>query len=288
MTGFARREGTDGAASWTWELKTVNGKGLDLRVRVPTGNEAMEAAARSTVSKVLTRGNVTVNLSMRRGEMPLVLQINHEILDQVLALSGELQQRGAAPASADGLLGLRGVVETVEEEEDEAIQEAREGRMLRDLGEAIHQLLSVRHAEGARLAELADEQLERVSELVGQARACAGAQPEVIRERLQKQISELLEGGTIPEERLAQEVALMAAKADVREELDRTEAHVDAARHLLADGGPVGRRLDFVCQEFNREVNTLCSKAADIELTRVGLELKSVIEQLREQIQNIE
>jgi uncharacterized protein (TIGR00255 family) len=288
MTGFARREGADEAASWTWEIKTVNGKGLDLRLRVPTGAEAIEAAARSALSKVLARGNVTANLTIRRGELPVSLKINRDILEQVLALAAELRERGAAPASSDGLLSLRGVVEAVEEEEDEAVRERREERILRDFGEAVHQLLSVRYAEGARLVRLTSDQLDRVANLAKRARECAGAQPRVIRERLQQQIADLVADTAVSEDRLAQEVAILAAKADVREELDRTVAHVEAARQLLGEGGPIGRRLDFLCQEFNREANTLCSKSADIELTRLGLEMKSVIEQLREQVQNIE
>jgi uncharacterized protein (TIGR00255 family) len=288
MTGFARREGVDVVAAWTWEIKSVNGKGLDLRVRVPTGCEAVETVARSTLSKVLSRGNVTANLTVRHGELPMTLKINRDILDQVLALASDLQSRGAAPATSDGLLSLRGVVEAVEEEEDDATRSAREDRMLRDLGEAVHQLLSVRYAEGARLAELALEQLSLVSELAERARACSGAQPQVIHERLQQQVADLVGDAGVSEDRLAQEVAILATKADVREELDRMAAHVDAARQLLAEGGPIGRRLDFLCQELNREANTLCSKSADVEMTRLGLEIKSVVEQLREQIQNIE
>jgi uncharacterized protein (TIGR00255 family) len=218
----------------------------------------------------------------------MTLKINRDILDQVLALASDLQSRGAAPATSDGLLSLRGVVEAVEEEEDDATRSAREDRMLRDLGEAVHQLLSVRYAEGARLAELALEQLSLVSELAERARACSGAQPQVIHERLQQQVADLVGDAGVSEDRLAQEVAILATKADVREELDRMAAHVDAARQLLAEGGPIGRRLDFLCQELNREANTLCSKSADVEMTRLGLEIKSVVEQLREQIQNIE
>jgi len=290
MTGFARRDGGDAAASWTWEVKSVNGRSLDLRARLPQGSESLDPAVRGAVNAACTRGNVQVNLSMKRGTAPLQLQVNEALLQQVLDLMAKLEaQTAAAPPRLDGILGLRGVLEAVEEEESPEQQAERLAELQSDLEAAMAALVTMRAAEGARLLGLARGHLDEIERLSAAARACAALQPETLRQRLKEQIALLLGESTgVSEERLTQELAILAGKADVREELDRLAAHVEAARELLDQGGAVGRKLDFLCQEFNREANTLCSKSADVELTRIGLDLKSAIEQLREQVQNIE
>jgi uncharacterized protein (TIGR00255 family) len=290
MTGFARREGGDDTLTWTWEAKSVNGRGLEVRCRMPSGMEALEAKVRAAVPKVCARGNVTVALNVDRGDRGLRLQVNRQVLAEVVQLTRELREEiDAAPPRLDGLLAVRGVLETVEEREDEAVREAREARMAEELSALLDDLAESRRLEGGRLKETALAHLDHIAELTRQARACAAAQPDARRERLRRQVAELVGAQSgINEGRLAQEAALSASKADVREELDRLAAHDAAARELLEGGGAVGRRLDFLCQELNREANTLCSKAQDVELTRIGLALKNAVEQLREQVQNIE
>lgn len=290
MTGFARRDGGDEAASWTWEVKSVNGRSLDMRARLPQGYESLDPAVRSAVSAACARGNVQVNLSIKRGSAPLQLQVNQELLEQVIDLVTDLARRTkAAPPTVDGLLGLRGVLEAVEEEESPERQEARLEALQADLEAALAALVDMRAQEGMRLQQLARGHIDEIERLAKAARSCAASQPEALRQRLKEQLAVLLEENTgVSEDRLAQELAILTGKADVREELDRLAAHVEAARELLDRGGAIGRKLDFLCQEFNREANTLCSKSADVELTRIGLDLKSAIEQLREQVQNIE
>ena len=290
MTGFARRDGGDATVSWTWEIKSVNGRSLDVRARLPQGYESLDPVVRSAVTAACSRGNVQVNLSLKRGSAPLQLQVNEELLQQVIDLMAKLETRTqAAPPRLDGILALRGVLEAVEEEESPEHQAARLAVLQGDLEAALEALLAMRAAEGTRLLGLARGHVDEIERLAAAARSCAATQPETLRQRLKEQLALLLaEGSGVAEERLAQELALLAGKADVREELDRLTAHVEAARELLDQGGAVGRKLDFLCQEFNREANTLCSKSADVELTRIGLDLKSSIEQLREQIQNIE
>lgn len=290
MTGFARRDGADETASWTWEVKSVNGRSLDVRARLPAGYENLDPAVRSAVAAACTRGNLQVNLTIKRGSAPLQLQVNETLLEQVLLLMDKLENRTtAAPPRLDGILALRGILEAVEEEETAERQAARLESLQGDLEAVLASLVAMRAAEGARLLELARGHLDRIERLAGAARTCAATQPETLRRRFREQLALLLEENTgVAEERLAQELAILAGKADVREELDRLAAHVEAARELLARGGAIGRKLDFLCQEFNREANTLCSKSADVELTRIGLDLKSTIEQLREQVQNIE
>ncbi|MEQ8354120.1 MAG: YicC/YloC family endoribonuclease [Kiloniellaceae bacterium] len=290
MTGFARRDGGDEVASWTWEVKSVNGRSLDLRARLPAGYESLDPAVRKAVAAVCVRGNVQINLTIKRGNAPLQLQVNEDLLQQVLDLMASLESRTeAAPPRLDGLLGLRGILEAVEEEESAERQAERLKALEGDLALVLEALATMRAAEGARLLDLARGHLSEIERLAKAAGSCAATQPETLRLRLKEQLALVVAENTgVSEDRLAQELALLAGKADVREELDRLAAHVEAARELLDQGGAVGRKLDFLCQEFNREANTLCSKSADVELTRIGLDLKSSIEQLREQIQNIE
>jgi uncharacterized protein (TIGR00255 family) len=290
MTGFARHEGGDGTLSWAWELKSVNGKNLDLRCRVPSGYEALEVAARAAAQAQLARGNLQLSLTVNRGQAPVKLQVNRQILDQLLGLMREMESEvRAEPPRLDGLLAVRGVLEVVEEEDTKEQMDQRTAAMKADLVLALEALTAMRRAEGQRLKTMADGHLAEIERLTAAAGETAAARPEALRARLKAQVEELLEAApALPEDRLAQEAAVLAAKADVREELDRLNAHVAAAHDLLAEGKAIGRRLDFLCQELNREANTLCSKSQDVALTRIGLDLKAAVDQLREQIQNIE
>ncbi|MEE9480415.1 MAG: YicC/YloC family endoribonuclease [Kiloniellales bacterium] len=293
MTGFARREGGDARVTWSWEIKSVNGRSLDVRCRVPSGHERLEAAARAALPKACARGNVSIALSVGRGDVAPGLRVNRDLLDQVIALAGELETSlgsgRVAPPRLDGLLAIRGVLETANEDEPAEETAAREAAMQGDLEAALDDLVAARRSEGTHLKAAVEAHLTTVETLTAAAAACAATQPDALRERLKTQVEALLDSvPALSEDRLAQEAALLIARGDVREELDRLGAHVAAARALLAEGGTVGRRLDFLCQEFNREANTLCSKSSDVGLTRIGLDLKSAIEQLREQVQNIE
>ncbi len=288
MTGFARVDGHGDGFSWTFEAKSVNGRSLDLRCRLPSGFDSVEAAARAEVPKRLARGNVNLTLTVNRTQAVSQLRINRELLAQVLELAREIEGAGAAPPRLDSLLAVRGIIEPVEEDEAEA-RERVEAALKGDLTVLIDQLVHNRLGEGNRLAVVLNGHLDEITRLVDSAGACASAQPEALREKLRAQVAAIL--GSFPalsEDRLAQEAAILIGKADIREELDRLRAHIQAARDMMAEGGAIGRRFDFLCQEFNREANTLCSKSADVELTRIGLSLKAAIEQLREQVQNIE
>ena len=288
MTGFARAEAVSGDRQWVWELRSVNGRGLDIRCRLPNGYDALDSIVRAAVAERCRRGNVSVNLTENRQQRPR-LSVNREALDQVLAMVAELKDNAeiaAAPPRLDGLLALPGVIERVDEEADPA---SAIEHLTRRLNEALDALKTMRLAEGARLVALASAHIVEIVRLTEAARRIAATQPGAIAERLRLQLEALLGQSPLPgPDRLAQEAALLAAKADVREELDRLAAHIGAVRSLIQAGGAIGRKFDFLCQEFNREANTLCSKAADVELTRLGLDLKVAIEQLREQVQNIE
>jgi len=291
MTGFARASAARGTFGWTWEVRSVNGRGLDVRCRMPAGYEVLESEVRTRVDRQLARGNVSVTLRVEGVAGELKVRVNEAVLAQLCRAAQELQARlPAAGLSADGLLAQRGVVEIGEAEEEESTREAREREMLSSFDTALAELAAVRRREGDRLSRVLGDQLAAMEALVETAGAAAAVQPEMLRQRLQTQLAALLaerpEG--LPEERVAQEVALLATKADVREELDRLKAHIAAARELIAGETAAGRRLDFLAQEFNREANTLLSKSADLELTRLGLDLKASIDQLREQAQNIE
>jgi len=290
MTGFARAEGQVDGLTWVWELKSVNGKSLDLRLRVPPGFDALELPLRTSVTQQLKRGAISANLQVTRASGGTGLRINREALAAVMAAMREVAAEiDAEPPRLDGLLAIRGVLETGEEIEDPNAREGREKKLLESWDEALKKLAQMRLGEGKRLVAVLETRLGEISALLGEAEASAATQPEALKARLKAQIAQLLDAvPALPEERIAQELALLAAKADVREELDRLQAHIEAAHGLLREGGAVGRRFDFLCQEFNREANTLCSKSTDLGLTRVGLALKAAIEQLREQVQNIE
>ncbi|HUB97296.1 MAG TPA: YicC/YloC family endoribonuclease [Stellaceae bacterium] len=290
MTGFARAEGQTDGLTWVWEIKSVNGRALDMRFRLPPGLDALEPPLRASLAQRLKRGAVSAALTVARATRGTGIRINRDALAAVLSIAREIAgDVETVPPSLDGLLAIKGVIETDEGPEDESQREQRQAALLAGWEEALGRLAAVRLAEGARLEPVLAARLKEITDLVAEAEASAAAQPEALRARMKAQIADLLQASpALSEERLAQEAALIAAKADVREELDRLSAHVGAARALLAEGDAIGRRFDFLCQEFNREANTLCSKSADIGLTRIGLALKAAIEQLREQVQNIE
>jgi uncharacterized protein (TIGR00255 family) len=290
MTGFARAAGADAHYRWTWELKTVNAKGLDLRLRLPAGFDAIEVPARAKLAAALARGACYVTLAVQRDAAPPAVRINSDVLAAlVAALEAVPRGAGIAPASLDGLLGVRGVVEVVETGDDEAALAAAQAGALASLDTAIGALVAMRRGEGAALHAVLAERLATIARLTEAADASPARTPEAIRARLAQTIA-LLAGGANPldPQRLHQEAVLLAAKADIREELDRLHAHVKAARTLIAEGGAIGRRLDFLAQEFSREANTLCAKANDASLTSIGLDLKTQVEQFREQVQNVE
>lgn len=290
MTGFARVDGGDGRMTWTWELKSVNGKGLDLRCRLPSGWDSLEQPLRQRAAARLKRGNVQVGFQYVAAQSRARPRIDAEAFAELYRQAVELAQSMKLPRPEfETILGLRGVVEVAEEADDPETREARLAAALSDFEQALGRLVADREAEGARLAAVLEGHLAEVAALVARARDLAASQPEALRRRLREQVEALLQASpALSEDRLAQEAALLATKADVREELDRLEGHVEAARALLAEGQGAGRRLDFLCQEFGREANTLCSKAADIELTRLGLDLKATIDRLKEQVQNLE
>jgi uncharacterized protein (TIGR00255 family) len=289
MTGFARSAGARGGTSWHWEVRSVNGRGLDIRLRLPAGYETLEPRIREMVARRLARGSITISLNVQR-EAASELRLNETVLRQALAAVEHIRASGDFdPPRPDGLLGVRGVIETVEPTESEEETDARLRAMLESLDVAISGVIGARLEEGARLEAVVSAQLVAIDELTDRVSASPARSPELIRARLKEQIAKLMDAtSTLDEARLYQEAALLAQRADVEEELKRLKAHVAAARDLIASSEPVGRKLDFLAQEFNREANTLCSKANDVEITRLGLELKAVIDQMREQVQNIE
>jgi uncharacterized protein (TIGR00255 family) len=288
MTGFARAEGETDSIAWVWEVKSVNSRALDLRLRLPPGFEEIEPRLRAALARHVRRGNISATLSITR-LMPPTIRVNREMLGQIVGLMRELgSEIDAAPPRLDGLIGLRGIIETVEDESDTVVAARRETVAV-GWSLALDRLVAARGEEGARLFDVLSEEHRELAALVERAAGCAAAQPAAIRARLEALLGELSGlAPAIPAERVAQELALLVTRADVREELDRLRAHIAQAGELLERGEAVGRQLDFLCQELNREANTLCSKSTDIELTRLGLALKSAIEQFREQVQNLE
>ncbi len=291
MTGYARIESSSEQCSWVWEARGVNGKGLDVRLRLPAGFDTMEPEVRERVKQRLQRGNIQLSLSIEWLRKGGAYEINEEVLDGYIALLPQLSEKvpGLKAASLDGLLSLKGVIEPRDENVSDDERAALQTLLLGDLDETLSALLVMRAEEGARLGSVLAQQIATIEELCLAAAQSAAIRPAAIRLRLRQQVEALLEDvPTLSAERLEQEAALLMTKADISEELDRLRAHVGAADDLLKGDGAIGRKLDFLCQEFNREANTLCSKSGDVELTRIGLDLKAMIEQFREQVQNIE
>jgi uncharacterized protein (TIGR00255 family) len=290
MTGFARADGARGATVWVWEVRSVNARGLDIRVRLPAGLEALEAGVRAAAAAKLARGNLSIALTIKKSALATEVRVNEAALGQVIATLEGLRARLGAPAPrAESLLAIKGVVEVVECEESEAEAGARSAALLASLDAALEELVRVRAAEGGRLAAAIGEKLDAIDRLSAAIEAAPARSPAAVRQRLKEQIARLLEAAPALEEaRLSQEAVLLATRADISEELKRLSAHLAAARELLAASRPAGRQLDFLAQELNREANTLCAKAADADTARAGLELKVAIDQMREQVQNIE
>jgi uncharacterized protein (TIGR00255 family) len=290
MTGYARASSALDGLHWQWEIKSVNGKALDIRCRLPPGFETLDLPVRETAQRHLKRGNVQIALACDRGGADQQLAVNETVLEQVVALAEKLRERlGGAPPQVEALLALRGVVDVAGPIADEAQTTRRDKAMLDNAEEAFKSLAAMRKAEGAKLTAVIALHLERIEKLVTQARDNPARSVEAIRMRLAEQVARLMEASaSFDQDRLYQEAVLLATRADIAEEIDRLFAHIEAARRLLASNEPAGRQLDFLSQEFNREANTLCSKASDRSLTAIGLELKAVIDQMREQVQNIE
>jgi uncharacterized protein (TIGR00255 family) len=290
MTGFARRQEHCGAWRYAWEIKTVNSKGLDLRLRTPPNFDALEVKARALIAGRLARGTCFANLSAKRDDAAGVARINRPALDALLQALDDAPLRGnLRPASLDGLLAVRGIVEVIEPEDDEAQRAALEEKILATLSQTLDALVASRESEGLALAGVLNARLDKIAALAAQAEQSPARTPEAIRARLAQQVAALLGNASgLDPQRLHQEAVMLAVKADIREELDRLAAHVAGAGALLAAGGPIGRKLDFLAQELSRESNTLCAKSNDPTLTAIGLELKIEVEQWREQVQNIE
>lgn len=292
MTAFASATGTCQGYGWTWDLRSVNGKGLDLRLRLPDWIDGLEAAIRARLGSAVTRGNVNLSLRVQSEERAGQLTLNTATLEDILSAMAQVEARAMetgvtlAPATAADLLALRGVLDTTSAVQDTTgLRDA----LLQDLEPLLSSFLKMRQGEGAALAAVLSEQLEQIAALTDQAAQAADARQARMADTLRRQLARVTDhNDAVAPERVAQELAVIAVKSDVTEELDRLRAHIIAARALLEQGGPVGRKLDFLTQEFNREANTLCSKAQDSGLSAVGLQLKAVIDQMREQVQNVE
>ena len=290
MTGFARASGERQGLFWQWEIKSVNGKALDVRLRLPPGFEALETPVRAALVAAFKRGNLQVSLSISGQVARETVRLNQDILDRLVEAGEALRERiGGEPLRADVLLSIKGVVEVASAPEEEGEADARNAAMLGSFQEALKSLATARREEGDRLNAILSAQVQRIAELSDAARRNPSRTPDAIRARLAEQVSRIIEtGAPLDPDRLHQEAVIAATRADIQEELDRLNSHVEAAQALLASNDAVGRKFDFLAQEFNREANTLCSKASDRSLTAVGLDLKTVIDQLREQVQNIE
>lgn len=290
MTGFARHEGEAFNCRYVWELRSVNGKGLDVRLRLPSGFEALEHPVRKAAAAQLTRGNLQVTLSVSTIGTAIEAVVNEAALEAVIGLVDRLGDRiDARKPALDGILNIRGVLEFRDPELADADRQVRDQAVLAGFTAALGDLKAMRLSEGAALAKILTGQIDRIEELTHKVETDPSRTPEAIRARLAEQVAALMDtGAPLDRERLHMEAALIATKADLREEIDRLKAHVDAARALVEGDGAAGRRLDFLAQEFNRETNTICSKSNAASVTAVGLDLKVLIDQFREQVQNLE
>lgn len=290
MTGFARASGSSNGYEWAWEIKSVNGKGFDARVRVPSVVDGLDIQARKQLAGRFKRGSLSVNLALVRGGDSANLSLNRDALSALMEIAAEFNDApGVQPATLDGLLAIRGVLETGADELSDEERQSLGSDLLAGLDQAAEALEQARGEEGEALKAVLLGFIDDIETLSGKARECDAARPQAIRDRLAAKIDDLVAAeNALAPERLDQEVALLAVKADIREELDRLAAHIKSARELLESSEAVGRRMDFLAQEFNREANTLCSKSGDVALTKIGLDLKAAIDQFREQLQNVE
>jgi uncharacterized protein (TIGR00255 family) len=288
MTGFARADGSDQGVRWYWEVKSVNGRGLDIRVRLPQGHDQLEPKVREAVARRFVRGSLTVNLTTQRDVGAVDVRVNEAALAQLLRAAEDVRRlTGGPPPSAEGLLALRGVLEV--SEADASLNAGVAAAMLTSLEQALQMLADARAAEGQRLTSVINAHIDEIERLTRQVQTSPSRSADAIRSRLQEQVAKLMDASsTLDPVRLHQEAILLATRSDVEEEVQRLTAHVASARALMSERQPAGRKLDFLAQEFNREANTLTSKAIDMEIARAGLALKTVIDQLREQVQNIE
>jgi uncharacterized protein (TIGR00255 family) len=290
MTGFGRADGVHGALRWHWEARSVNGRGLDVRLRLPPGYEGLEQRAREAVSQRAARGSITINLVVQRDTAPLEIRLNERAVEQVHRAVERLQAlTGASAPTADAYLTVRGVLEFGEPIESETETKARDDAVIASLAVALDALLAARLAEGDRLGAALEAHIALIEARTAAIAASPSRTPDAIARRLGEQIARLA-GATsaLDPDRLHQEAMLLATRADIEEELERLRSHLAAARDLIASREPAGRKLDFLTQEFNREANTLCAKSSDSEITRLGLDIKAAVDQLREQVQNIE
>jgi uncharacterized protein (TIGR00255 family) len=291
MTGFARADGSTDGLSWIWESRSVNGRGLDVRLRLPPGYEALEIPARDAVAKRFARGSISLSLSIEKQQTNGTIRLNEQVLADVIKAADRVSTlSGATKPDAAQLLMIKGVLETSDQAtEDAAARASREKTILQSLEVALDKLGDARRAEGARLGGVIHDQISQIEQLAATVRASPSRAPEAVMTRLKDAIARLVDTtAALDDQRLHQEAVLIATRADVEEELQRLSAHVAAARDILVERGSVGRKLDFLAQEFNREANTLCSKANAVDITRLGLQLKTVIDQFREQVQNVE
>jgi uncharacterized protein (TIGR00255 family) len=290
MTGFARSHDASGAYAFEWELRSVNAKGFDLRLRLPPGWDSVEPIVRKRATETLARGTVYGNLTVKRADAAPVIRVNEDVLASVMKVAADLSAKLAAPPpTVDGILAIKGVLEVSEADESETERQAAESAVLKAFDQALAGLVEMRHREGTSLQQILSIRMDEIAALAQRADTAPGRRAEAVKARLSEQIALLMDSAErFDADRLHQEALMIAAKADIREELDRIASHVAQARELIRKGGAVGRRLDFLAQEFNREVNTTCSKSNDLELTNIGLEMKNVVEQFREQVQNLE
>jgi uncharacterized protein (TIGR00255 family) len=288
MTGYARAEGVHDGGAWLWEIKSVNGRGLDVRCRLGPGFDRLEPEVRRRAAAVLARGSVSATLHYTPDPSRRTVTVNRDLVRSILDAAADVAGDAGSNPSLDAVFTIPGVVEVSEAGSSEGARDALDVALLSGLDDALAGLQRARRDEGGRIAAVLEAQIGEMSGLLDRAAAAAAAQPGVIRERLRGRIADVLEPGSVSEDRVAQEVAMLALKADVREELDRLAAHASAAQDFLAGGGAAGRRLDFLSQELAREANTLCAKSADSELTATGLALKTAVDQFREQVQNLE
>ena len=291
MTGFARSDGAAEGLAWIWEARSVNGRGLDVRLRLPPGMDAIEPAVREAVAKRFSRGNVSLSLTTERANGAGAVRLNEAVLADVLRAAHRVAElNGGSRPDTASLLAIKGVLETGDvATEAPEVRAAREQALVKTCEATLDKLLEARRAEGAKLRAVIAGQLAEIKRMATEVRTSPSRTPEAIRSRLKDMIGRILDSGNgFDAERLHQEAVLAATRADVEEELARLDAHVAAAHEILDEKGAVGRKLDFLAQEFNREANTLCSKANAVDITRLGLTLKSTIDQLREQVQNIE
>lgn len=290
MTGFARSQNMWESYSWVWEIRSVNGRALDIRCRIPSGLDAFDQHIRGILKKALSRGSLNVSLQLQRDSGGVEVRVKPEVLDQLVVLAKDVAKKHDMPApSIEGLMMIRDVVEISEGDEDEDFLKKRDVAIKKSFDDAVQALLKSRADEGAATVKMLTDLIDEIERLVNQSEEIAGEQPELLKNRFEEKVNALLDDKRgLDAERITQEIVILATKADIKEELDRLKAHIASARKHLADGGIAGRKLDFLTQEFNREANTLCSKAQDIRLTELGLALKTAIDQLREQVQNIE